>query len=722
MSQVVFRVQPVKSASALSGATNHNLRVDVPKASVDPTRTDHNVTLYGTGDIRRDVLGVVSQYPLAHKKSTFCAEMVLSAGVEYFDRISPGWREGKYTPAFEQWKQSTVDWLKSEFPGLAAVNLHMDEQAPHFHAFIVPVETKTIAFRRGEKEVTRIRYNGVFGDDASVIAQARREKNSELTKLGAMQSRYAKYMQPCGLQRGVKNSRARHTTIEEYQNKLAVNPVPKPRRMPPPPPPPTVADRAAEALGVETEHQRKMAEHAAACDRVRRENQESINTAFVKADAYQEAKEQIVNLRKLLIEKDAQLEQQGAELRQAKERVSALRALPLDDVLRQIGHEGPPPQGVKNAIDAVQKIGGLSFNESLAWLAHEFGADAVTATAAEVARQTAAAIVSQAQRQPQPTTAAERETRKAVERQMMALGAERYRITCQVADPEATPNLKTFNVGKQKDGTEIFYSPTDIIKMIPKLRRDNARGYSIFITAYSDKDRFLLLDDLTDDTLKALPFKPTLLQSSSRKSMQAVFRLPKSMVSDDGFKGLFYHLNRTYGDPKITGFNHPFRLAGFMNVKAKHKDPVTGHRPFVRILNSDQLTCGECVKWAKEFASETALQSAPSRDKSRKVVQDYLKENKASESVSDVLRRYAERFYRWIADRYGDQPGGPDYSRADWMLLERLAAQGASPPDAAAVLLATSPELEKRHPGVHKYVNQTLTNRNAGRGVSGPGF
>lgn len=709
--QVVCRVEPVKNTLALSGVEKHENRIGTAnKASHDPSRTHLNQTLVGGGSLYEDTMEIVHKYPKAHPNSAIAAEMILTANHEWFDKISPDWRKGIYTKEFEQWRDLSLKYLRDTYPGLAHASLHMDEQAPHIHAVIVPIHTKTIKFRRGEKEVTRIRYNDVFGDDMQVIVAARKANDSELTKLGRIQTAYANAMKPTGLKRGIANKKVYHQTIQEYQQLIATPSTPlKPLdRLPEP----SQADRIKEGMGFATDHSRKVEEIKAENANKNKENRAVIKQMEAKSKDYDRLKTENEAMKKALIDKDEKLQKMGVELRasaDAKEIAARLRGLDVAEVAARIGIEATKAD--RNAIDLLKNHAGFTYEQSIAWLYNEYDKRTAGYEAAKHGLNITGSITSV--KPEQPLAPIDQATRAQVTRQLDALDAGRYRITLQVADEKATPDLHTYNYGKGKgpDGSEQFYSKDEITAVIPFLRRENTRGYNVFVTPFDDNKLYLLVDDLTNETLplfNAQGYKPNLLQTTSKLKMQAVFALPKQEVSEPARNALFNELNKSYGDEKITGYTHGFRLAGFTNAKPKHRDEK-GLRPIVRVLHTVKETCSIAVEWCRNFMAVTNLPRKSQAQAEKDASQLYQSLDAVwtndLPNPTQAASKEATRFYAWIAERYGVTA---DYSRADFMLVERMTDR-FTPSDIASALVSHSPGIEDRHKDVMRYVNATVS-------------
>lgn len=109
---------------------------------------------------------------------------------------------------FKEWQQANYDFVSKEFgeANIMRFTLHMDEKTPHLHAVVVPLT-----------EDGRLSAKEVMGN----------KKN-----LSLRQDRYAEAMEPFGLIRGVRESKARHTgegwylehikKSQESQNKVDI--------------------------------------------------------------------------------------------------------------------------------------------------------------------------------------------------------------------------------------------------------------------------------------------------------------------------------------------------------------------------------------------------------------------------------------------------------------------------------------------------------------------
>jgi hypothetical protein len=125
------------------------------------------------------------------KDAVLCVEMLLSVSPEYFRSTEPE-RAGYWeTDKLERFQWAVQQWLTENYHDrLLRAELHLDEATPHIHAYIIPID------ERG-----RLNCKGLFGS---------REK------LRQWQDSYAKALEPLGVERGIRGSRATHTAIQEY--------------------------------------------------------------------------------------------------------------------------------------------------------------------------------------------------------------------------------------------------------------------------------------------------------------------------------------------------------------------------------------------------------------------------------------------------------------------------------------------------------------------------
>lgn len=564
----ILRTAKLSSLGSISSSGSHAVRVDGFAENADPTRTEKNVCLRGSpsdpyDDVLerlRDVVGVdaeTGEMKPTRKNGVLCIEFVLTT--------SPGFFQGKSHAEVMQWAEAQDKFLHDKFgKNYVSGYLHLDETTPHVSAYVIPeVEGK-------------MNCRAILGG---------RDKCS------ALQTEYAKEMQRFGLVRGIEGSKAQHQPIKKFYAEL--NTVS------------ATADEAIKSLRLETPKPPKVPEKRGFL-----ESEESYQARKTAVDKENRAyligwhKRQLTKMESVvadlakqtvvakmenhnLLQENRSLSRDLADVTQdkvaleeqaklmddprqtlTKDEISVLRKLDVSLVAQRLNYPGEIPFKA-NAIDLVKEVGGFDFEQAVNWLANEFGADQAGGA---VAQYTAI------KKPERPFTSAETKIKHVVANQLDSLGCDKYRITLLSNRKEVKPFLP----GKRGD-EERFYTKRDIQNMIPYLRLKNNEGYGISITPMDDNAYYVLLDDakISPERINEIGLEPCLIQKTSPNSVQAVFKLPRNLDRQDVIK-VFNRLNRTAGDPKMTGLRHPFRLAGFKNTKEKHLQP-DGKRPFVTV-------------------------------------------------------------------------------------------------------------------------------------------
>ncbi|MDR3059957.1 MAG: plasmid recombination protein [Prevotella sp.] len=138
--------------------------------------------------------------------------LILSGSTEDMLRIQA---EGK----LDDWCRDSMDWLKKEYgeKNIVAATLHLDEDAPHIHASVVPIVQGERRKKKSNKEpeAPKKQYKKKNTNRPRLCADDVMTKE----KLIHYQDSYAEAMAQYGLDRGIKGSEARHiSTSEFYRN------------------------------------------------------------------------------------------------------------------------------------------------------------------------------------------------------------------------------------------------------------------------------------------------------------------------------------------------------------------------------------------------------------------------------------------------------------------------------------------------------------------------
>lgn len=187
----ILRVEKLKKMANVSGANNHNQRLNVDDCKgVDWSKTKDNIHI-GATDPMTQIKKVWEKHGIKPRKNAVMAnEYVLHASPEFFEGKSP--REVK------EWAKENLEFLKDKHgDGLISFDLHLDESSPHIHAIVTPIYENS----KGQMKLSAKHYF-----DKLVLPQ--------------LQTDYAKSMEKFGLERGIEGSRAKHKTIKQYGAEL----------------------------------------------------------------------------------------------------------------------------------------------------------------------------------------------------------------------------------------------------------------------------------------------------------------------------------------------------------------------------------------------------------------------------------------------------------------------------------------------------------------------
>jgi hypothetical protein len=196
MPYAIVRIAKLKQVNIAGSGMHVSRGRNTPNANA--SMFEENQTLIYYDDRHLPLKEVVDQkihsVPQKRKIRTdavHCVEILLTASPEYFRPNDPG-KYGDYqADKLADWKKATIDWLKQEYGDkIVRAELHLDEATPHIHAYLVPTD-----------ENGQLNCKKIFGGRA---------------KMFAFQDSYAAATQHLGLERGVKNSRAEHTTVKDY--------------------------------------------------------------------------------------------------------------------------------------------------------------------------------------------------------------------------------------------------------------------------------------------------------------------------------------------------------------------------------------------------------------------------------------------------------------------------------------------------------------------------
>jgi hypothetical protein len=204
MAFAIIRTAKLKTAGNLGGLNNHlERKMEVPNADRDLSYL--NQRRVGSGDLARDVAGRIQAAGIEkpRKNAVLAIEHLMTASPEAFPLRKDKSPDGSRNPyrlvgskadvdRWQAFEKNCINWLQERYGKDNLVNFtsHLDEQTPHIHAVVVPIDSKGKLNCRD--------YLG--GRD----------------KLRDLQDSFAAIHQGIGLERGIQGSKAHHTTVKQF--------------------------------------------------------------------------------------------------------------------------------------------------------------------------------------------------------------------------------------------------------------------------------------------------------------------------------------------------------------------------------------------------------------------------------------------------------------------------------------------------------------------------
>jgi len=219
MAFAVLRTEKLKTPGNISSLGGHLERTK-ETLNADPELKVYNERLIGSGDLQADVQQRINAANChVRKNAVLAVEHVMTASPEFFDfhKKQNEKGEAQLWGDAERWKhfeKTSLEWLEKRYgkENIVNVTVHKDEQSPHLHAVIVPIDS-------------RGKLNASHWLDG-------REKMRE------MQTSFAEVHEAQGLKRGIEGSRATHNEIKQFysavketvqvgkQHRIEVQPIP----------------------------------------------------------------------------------------------------------------------------------------------------------------------------------------------------------------------------------------------------------------------------------------------------------------------------------------------------------------------------------------------------------------------------------------------------------------------------------------------------------------
>lgn len=213
MTYAILRAKKLKSTAAIAKSMRHTFR-EVPVPNADPKQTQRN-RMTGAESAAEGLAKCKERWPEKRRKDAVLAiEYLITASAEAFKKHGGALSEAQYF-------NDALAWLKKRHgaENVVVAGVHRDETSPHMVAYVVPIDGNG-----------RLNCRSFLGGS---------------TAMSAMQDDfYQACGAPHGLERGIKGSKAKHTTIRQfYTQARKAGEIPELSK----------ADLAAAAIGVHTD-------------------------------------------------------------------------------------------------------------------------------------------------------------------------------------------------------------------------------------------------------------------------------------------------------------------------------------------------------------------------------------------------------------------------------------------------------------------------------------
>ena len=191
MSYVIMRMKKLKTRASVASSGRHNFRErETPNADESLTITNSHEKAQSTNDLMRRLTMNIPT-PKNRRKNAVLA-------VEYMITASPEWWQSATQIQKIEFEQKAKQFV-SEIYGdknIIQFSVHRDEKTPHVSAIVTPMH---------EGKLNARFYCG------------------GRAKLAEQQDRIAELMSELGLERGIRGSKAKHKTIQQFYSEIQKN-------------------------------------------------------------------------------------------------------------------------------------------------------------------------------------------------------------------------------------------------------------------------------------------------------------------------------------------------------------------------------------------------------------------------------------------------------------------------------------------------------------------
>ena len=208
MAYSITRGLKIKDRTQMTSMAEHNFRIRTQE-NIDSSRTPQNRLLVNKLGVNTSIANDLNKKVTEYYKEKEVKERVDNVlMLEFIATASPEFFKGKSKKQIDEWADAQIDFFEKEFgDNFKIAVLHMDELTPHIHLAITTEEKKIRRFKN--------RHGESFKEGYSLNAN---RWNPEY--FTGLQTRFSAANERFGLERGVKNSKAKHQTLLEANEKL----------------------------------------------------------------------------------------------------------------------------------------------------------------------------------------------------------------------------------------------------------------------------------------------------------------------------------------------------------------------------------------------------------------------------------------------------------------------------------------------------------------------
>jgi hypothetical protein len=273
----------------------------------------------------------------------------------------------------------------------------------------------------------------------------------------------------------------------------------------------------------------------------------------------------------------------------------------------------------------------------------------------------------------------------AVRRQIAAMGSDVFEV-----------GLFNPNVAGEPIMLPRTWDADTLLRSVPWMRLQNRNGRNVYVRPAGEHN-LSLVDDLTAHAVGAMKregFSPALVVRTSPGNHQVWLKHPMQLDRELGTAAARALAERFGGDRGAADWRHFGRLAGLVNRKAKHADPVTGLFPYVLLLAAD----GKVYPEAERFLAGVSAEVERKHEEGRRAQE---RAGSRSSTAGPVTLRSIDAFR-------SDARYGGDGNRIDFAYAIYAFARGLGTADVSAAIRTRNLSHKGNERRQEEYVERTI--------------